>query len=66
MELLLKNVQQKHLALIAELAKTLNIEIQKKSESDKYDPEFVNKILKGDEDRKAGKGTKVDIDNLWK
>ncbi|MFD1258495.1 DUF2683 family protein [Mucilaginibacter terrae] len=66
MELLLKNVQQEHLALIAELAKTLNIEIQKKSDSDKYDPKFVTKILKGDEDRKAGRGTKVDVDTLWK
>jgi len=31
-----------------------------------YDPEFVAMILQGDEDLKAGKGVKVDIDNLWK
>jgi hypothetical protein len=31
-----------------------------------YDPEFVAMVLKGDEDLKAGKGVKVDIDNLWK
>jgi len=31
-----------------------------------YDPEFVAMILQGDEDIKAGKGVKVDIDNLWK
>jgi hypothetical protein len=31
-----------------------------------YDPEFVAMVLKGDEDLKAGKGIKVDIDNLWK
>ncbi len=31
-----------------------------------YDPEFVAMIKQGDEDIKAGKGVKVDIDNLWK
>jgi ribosomal protein S20 len=31
-----------------------------------YDPGFVAMVLKGDEDLKAGKGVKVDIDNLWK
>jgi hypothetical protein len=31
-----------------------------------YDPEFVAMILQGEEDLKAGKGVKVDIDNLWK
>ena len=31
-----------------------------------YDPEFVKMIKQGDEDLKAGKGVKVDIDNLWK
>jgi hypothetical protein len=66
MDLILRNVQRKHLALISELAKNLNIEVLKNSDDVKYNPEFVNKILKGDEDRKAGKGIKVDIDNLWK
>ena len=31
-----------------------------------YDPEFVEMIKQGDEDLKAGKGVKVDLDNLWK
>jgi hypothetical protein len=31
-----------------------------------YDPEFVAMVLQGDEDIKAGKGVKVDVDNLWK
>jgi hypothetical protein len=30
-----------------------------------YDPHFVSKILKGDKDKEAGKGIKVDVDNLW-
>ncbi|MFI5139905.1 MAG: DUF2683 family protein [Sphingobacteriales bacterium] len=31
-----------------------------------YNPEFVKMIQQGDEEIKAGKGVKVDIDNLWK
>jgi hypothetical protein len=36
MELILKNVQKKHLTLIAELAKTLNIEVAEPMEDDAY------------------------------
>lgn len=42
------------------------LKISFKEEKDDYDPEFVDMILKGDEEIKAGKGTKVDLDNLWK
>ena len=31
-----------------------------------YYPEFVAMVRQGDEDIKAGKGIKVDVDNLWK
>ncbi len=34
-----------------------------------YDPEFVESILQGDKDKKAGKGKKItieELDNLWK
>ena len=31
-----------------------------------YDPEFVAMINQGDADLKAGKGVKVDVENLWK
>lgn len=66
MDLKLKNVQKKHLALISELAKTLKIEIEEGSGDDSYDPEFVAKIVKGEQDLREGKGVKVDIKNLWK
>ena len=36
MELVLKNVQKKHLLLISELAKTLNIDISEPVEDDAY------------------------------
>ena len=35
-------------------------------ESKAYNPEFVAMILQSEEDIKAGKGVKVDVDNLWK
>ena len=68
MELILKNVQKKHLALIAELAKTLKIDIEeaKADEQGEYDPEFVKKIQKGDDDLKQGKGVKMNVNDLWK
>lgn len=31
-----------------------------------YNPEFVEKILKGDEDLKAGKGVKMSLEDLEK
>ena len=41
MELLLKNVQEKHLGLIAELARTLKITIEGLSETDKSNTSSV-------------------------
>jgi hypothetical protein len=35
-------------------------------EKSPYDPEFVKMIKQGEEDLKAGKGVKVDIDDLCK
>ena len=31
-----------------------------------YGPEFVAKILQGDEDIKTGKTTKIKLDDIWK
>ena len=31
-----------------------------------YNPEFVAKVLQGDEDIKAGKTTKIKVDDIWK
>jgi hypothetical protein len=42
------------------------LKISFEEEKDKYDPAFVDMILKGEEEIKAGKGIKVDTDNLWK
>jgi len=42
------------------------LKISFEEEKSAYNPEFVKMIQQGDEEIKAGKGVKVDIDNLWK
>ena len=66
MELILKNVQKKHLMLIVELAKTLKIEIETPSETAGYGPEFLLKIKRSEEDFKAGKFKAIKTSDLWK
>lgn len=41
-------------------------EVKKHNEDIHYDTEFVNKIKRGEKAKKLGKGTKVNMDNLWK
>jgi hypothetical protein len=36
------------------------------TKEDTYKPEFVAKILQGDKDIKAGKTTKIQLDDIWK
>jgi hypothetical protein len=66
MELILRNVQKKHLALIAELAKTLKIDMEQSGEQSEYDPEFVAKIKRSEEEFKAGKIKAIKTSDLWK
>jgi hypothetical protein len=33
---------------------------------DVYNPEFISKILQGDEDIKTGRTTKIKLDDIWK
>ncbi|GAB1415851.1 hypothetical protein MASR2M117_12570 [Paludibacter sp.] len=49
--------------------KALKIKFELSNEKSPYNPEFVEKIRKGDEDMKKGKGRKVtleELDCLWK
>ncbi len=66
MDIIIKNLQEKHLALITELARTLQFEIGEPAENQPYDPDFTAKIKQGDEDIKAGRTTKVTLDDIWK
>jgi hypothetical protein len=54
--------------IIKAFFEALKIKFEVKKESP-YDPDFVEKILQGDTDFKAGRGRKIDIDELnklWK
>ena len=66
MDIVIKNLQEKHLALINELAKTLDFEISEPEQNSPYDPKFVAEIKQGDEDIKAGRTTKITLDDIWK
>ena len=55
---------KKQLAALKTFMKAFKISFEEDKST--YDPEFVKMIQQGDEEVKAGKGVKVDIDNLWK
>lgn len=66
MDILIKNVKEKHLVLIHELAKSLDYEVGELKETSPYDPDFIAKIKQGDEDIESGRTTKVTLDEIWK
>ncbi|MFC3559605.1 DUF2683 family protein [Pedobacter jamesrossensis] len=57
-----KNKEQ--LNALKAFAKALKIDFEK--EKSTYNPEFVAKIKRGQEQIKAGKGIKIAIEDLWK
>lgn len=50
------------LAALKAVLKVLDIKFEKS----KYNPEFEAKILQGDEDIKAGRTTRITLDDVWK
>lgn len=65
MEIILKNVQKKHLPLINELARMLKVKVETPDDSP-YDPDFVASIKKAEEDIENGRGVKIPVEDLWK
>ncbi len=59
-----KNKQQ--LEAIKAFASALKIDFETVQSASEYHPEFVQKILKGREDIKKGKGVKIPVEDLWK
>ncbi len=53
------------LSAIKAFMEALKISYEEKGEA-QYSPEFVSKVLKGDQDLKEGKGIKIDVEALWK
>ncbi|GEM56259.1 hypothetical protein B0A58_04440 [Flavobacterium branchiophilum NBRC 15030 = ATCC 35035] len=67
MELVLKNVKKKDLAVFKSLAKSLGFEIEKKEKP--YNPEFVKEILEAAKEVREGNYVKIsmeELDSLWK
>ncbi|MES2448706.1 MAG: DUF2683 family protein [Bacteroidota bacterium] len=65
METLIVHPENKaQLNAIKQVLKAMKISFEKKEKS--YNPEFVEKILQGDQDFKEGKFKKIDLENLWK
>ena len=64
MEIVLKNVKKKDLAVLKSLAKSLGFEIEKKDKP--YNPEFVKEILEAEQSIKDGKGITIKLEDLWK
>ena len=52
------------LAALKAFVKALKIDF--KTEKSPYNPDFVAKIKRGQEQIKAGKGVKIAIEDLWK
>jgi isocitrate dehydrogenase len=66
--LIVQPKSKKQLSAIKAVLKALDVSFKNAGES-LYDQAFVEKILQGDEDFKAGKGEKMTIDelnSLWK
>ncbi len=63
MELVLKNVQKKHLLLISELAKTLKIEISEPIEDDGY---YLSAMKMGEKTLVLSEPEKLDFINSLK
>ena len=63
MDLVLKNVKKKDLAIFKSLAKSLGFEIEKK-EDKPYNPECVKEILEAAKEVREGKGTRITMEEL--
>jgi hypothetical protein len=63
MDLVLKNVKKKDLAIFQSLAKSLGFEIEKK-EDKPYNPEFVKEILEAAKEVREGKGVRMTMEEL--
>ncbi|MEY3500803.1 MAG: hypothetical protein RL308_2472 [Bacteroidota bacterium] len=57
---------QSDVKFIEQLAKKMNIPYEKSKDKSPYNPKFVAKIKKGEQEIKDGKGISIAIDDLWK
>ena len=55
---------KEEISLFEQLAKALKVPFEKRKAEHLYNPDFVDKILQGDNDLKAGKGRTVTLEEL--
>jgi len=65
MDIVLKNVKKKDLAVIKSLSKALGFEIASQEEK-AYNPEFVKEILEASEEVRNGGGKRIEMKDLDK
>ena len=51
---------------IKAFAKALKMDFETNASESPYEPTFLEKIIKGREDVKNGKGVKIAVEDLWK
>ena len=70
MEIVIAHPSNKEqLSAIKAFMKALKVSFETKQDDNiesPYNPEFVAKILQGDEDIKTGRTTKISLDDIWK
>ena len=60
------NEEQKVIKAFLEALKIKFENLKTKSEGSDYNPEFVEMVEQNRKDYKAGKGIKINIDDIWK
>jgi len=70
MAVLTIEIPDKETKFVREFVKKIGGKIKKqtaeRNKKSPYDPEFLAKIRKGDEDIEKGKSVKISVDDLWK
>lgn len=64
--LLIYPQSEEQLKAFEQMAKALKVRFEKIKKENPYNPEFVNKILQGDKDKKAGRYKIIKTEDLWK
>ncbi len=60
--LIMRSKNKKHLAILKAMAKALNVDVE--SEKSPYDPAFVARIRKSEQQIKEGKVTRMALDEI--
>jgi hypothetical protein len=64
--LTVKPRNKKELLMIEKILEALKVDYVPTEEEELYNPEFVAKILQGDEDSRQGKSVTIALEDLWK